>query len=488
MSLQTVSPITDNDTSAHMHHVLAKQRAAFRAEGAVSAEVRIERLRRLRRVIGENQERIIDACNADFGNRSRHQSQMSEVLALMDGIEQAAKGVKKWMKPEKRRAPFPFNVLGSKARVEFVPKGVIGVLGTWNFPVYTALLPVAGIFAAGNRAMVKLSELNPDTAALLSTLIRDNFDEAELSTVLGGPEVGAEFAALPFDHIIFTGGTNIGRHILQAAQQNLTPCTLELGGKSPVVVGRSADISFVAERIMTGKALNQGQACLAPDYCLLPKESVEDFVKVAVDYYSTLFPTVRDNPDYTSVINARHYQRLNGIIDDAREKGARIIQINPADEDFSVQAPGMHKIPMTLILGADDSMRVLQEELFGPVLAIKPYDGIDECIDYINDHPRPLGLYYFGKDKAEERKVLDYTISGGVSINDVMAHASCDDLPFGGIGHSGMGSYHGYDGFRTFSHARAVYRQTNVNLMKLAGMLPPFTDKTKELLDKQTKL
>lgn len=487
MNTETAAPSVDDNTLQEMRALFDAQYRESRQQGAVTAEVRIDRLNRLHAGVAKYQDAIMDACVADFGNRSRHQTQMSEVLAVMANLKHASKNVKKWMKPQKRKPPFPFGVLGSTARVEYVPKGVVGVLATWNFPVFTALSPAACILGAGNRALIKVSELTPATGEVMTTIIKENFDATELATVAGGPEVGAEFAGLPFDHLIFTGGTHIGRHILNAAAPNLTPVTLELGGKSPVIVGRSADLQFAVERIMTGKALNQGQACLAPDYCFVPKESVNDFVKIATDYYSELFPTIIDNPDYSSIINQRHHDRITGIIDDARQKGATIHEINPANDDFSQQAEGLHRIPMTLVLDADEDMRVMQEELFGPVLAIKPYDRLDDCIAYINAHPRPLGLYYFGKDKTEEREVLDRTISGGVTLNDVMGHPSCEELPFGGIGHSGMGGYHGQDGFRTFSHARAIYKQTGINLMKLGGMLPPYSDQTTANLDKQTR-
>jgi coniferyl-aldehyde dehydrogenase len=475
-------------TSEEMKAILVKQQHAFLNEGFVSAATRIDRLQRINTLIGENQTAIIDSCNTDFGNHSRHQAQMSEIGAVMGGAQDNSKHIKKWMKHEKRKPMFPLGFMGAKARVEYQPKGVVGNLSTWNFPVYTALMPLIGIFSAGNRGMLKMSELTPETSSLLQTLVKKYFDESELAVITGGPEIGAEFAAMPFDHLIFTGGTNIGKHILQAAAQNLTPCTLELGGKSPVIVSRFYDIEKAANRIMSGKALNTGQACLAPDYCFVPEEQKEAFVQSAIDYFSSLFPTVLNNPDYTSVINARHHQRVKRLIDDAKDKGADVREINPANEDFSTQKAGVHKIPMTLIVNPTDDMLVMQEEIFGPVLCVKTYSHINDCIHYINHRPRPLGLYYFGNNSQEERLVLDKTISGGVTINDVMNHSSCDDLPFGGIGHSGMGNYHGFDGFKTFSHARAVFRQTPLDVMKLASMLPPYGDKCQKQLDKMTKL
>ena len=471
-----------------MRTILDAQKQAFLDDGAVPVDSRLNRLDRVLTMIGRHQDGIVDACSKDFGTRSRHQSRMSEVLAVMQNMKHASRNVTRWMRSEKRKVMFPLNLFGARARVEYQPKGVVGVLATWNFPVYTALSPLAGILAAGNRAMLKLSEITPATSTLLQSLIREHFDESECAAITGGPEVGAEFASLPFDHIIFTGGGGIGRHILRAAAENLTPVTLELGGKSPVILGRSCDLAKAVERVMVGKALNLGQACLAPDYCFVPRERLEDFVAAATNCFSSLFPTVIDNPDYTSVVSARHYQRIAGMLRDAKDRGADIREINPGREDFVTQPEGSHKIPMTLVVDPTDQMRVMQEELFGPVLCIKGYDGIDDCIRYINSHPRPLGLYYFGADPAEQRRVLDRTTSGGVTINDVMAHTSCEDLPFGGIGASGMGSYHGHNGFLTFSHQRAVYSQTRINLMKLSGMVPPYGAKCEKQLDRLCKV
>lgn len=481
-----ITPIESSSTA--MYQALEQQKHAFIEEGPVSLATRLDRLKRGYRMIGENKDAIIQACNEDFGNRSAHQSQMAEILAVMGGFEHCIKHTKKWMKAEKRSVAFPMNLMGAKARVEFQPKGVIGNLGTWNFPVYTSILPLAGILSAGNRAMVKLSELTPITSELLKSLIAKYFDPSEMIGITGDASVGAEFAGLPFDHIIFTGGTNIGRHILQAASANLTPCTLELGGKSPVIVSRSYDLKKAAERIMTGKALNCGQVCLSPDYVFVPKEDKQAFIAHAVSFFSELFPTMIDNPDYTSIINARHQARIQGIIDDATLRGATVQSINPAHEDFSTQKAGLHKIPMTLISDYSEDMLIAQQEIFGAILAIKTYDDVNECISYINAHPRPLGLYYFGDDKVETRKVLDHTISGGVSINDVMAQSSCEDLPFGGIGGSGMGHYHGIDGFKTFSHHKGIFTQSKLELIKLAGLLPPYTDKAQQQLDKLCKL
>jgi coniferyl-aldehyde dehydrogenase len=482
-------PITnEKNTSSNMQDILQRQQQSFLNEGFVSAEKRIDRLQRLLRLIGENQQALIEVCNNDFGNRSKHQTKMADIMSTMSSIQHTIKHVKKWMQTDKRKVMVPLNLFGAKARVEYQPKGVIGNISTWNFPIHVALAPLAGIFAAGNRAMVKLSEITPETSDLLQRLIAQYFDETECVGINGGPEVGAEFAALPFDHIIFTGATGIGRHILHAAADNLTPVTLELGGKSPVIVSNSYDIKKSAERIMTGKALNMGQVCLSPDYCFVPAEKLESFISEFSAYCSTLFPTILDNPDYTSVVSARHYQRLNNIIQDAKDKGGDVRIINPANEDFSSQPDGLHRIPMTLVINPTDDMLVMQEEIFGPIFGIKSYEKVQEAVHYINAHPRPLGLYYFGEDSTEERYVLDHTISGGVAINDVIVQVSCEDLPFGGIGQSGMGNYHGHEGFLTFSHAKSIFRQSKIDLTKLAGMVPPYGEKCDKQLDKMTTI
>ncbi|RMF22283.1 MAG: coniferyl aldehyde dehydrogenase [Deltaproteobacteria bacterium] len=470
-----------------MRELFERQRRAFLEDPFPSAKVRVDRLRRVKELVRAHQDELIDACGSDFGSHSRHQAQMSEIFAVMTCIDHALKNVRHWMKPERRRVDFPLGLLGARARVEYQPKGVVGNISTWNFPVYVSLSPLAGIFAAGNRAMIKFSEYAPQTAELLHELIARYFDDSECTGITGGPDVGAAFASLPFDHLLFTGGTATGRLILRAAAENLTPVTLEMGGKSPVIVGRSYPIGKAAERIMTGKALNVGQACLAPDYCFVPRESLEAFAGEATRHVSAMFPAIVANPDYTSIVNERHFRRLTQLIDDAAAKGADVRQINPAGEDFSDPACCARKLPMTLVIEPTDDMAVMQEEIFGPILCVKTYGDLRECIDYINARPRPLGLYYFGNDRREQRWVLEHTTSGGVTVNDVLVHASCEDLPFGGIGPSGMGAYHGYAGFLTFSHQKAVYRQSPLDLMKMGGMIPPYGEQCQKRLDKMTR-
>jgi coniferyl-aldehyde dehydrogenase len=327
--------------------------------------------------------------------------------------------------------------------------------------------------------MIKPSEFTPRSSELMERMFRSAFDETEVAVLTGGPDVGGAFARLAFDHLLFTGATSIAYHVMRAAAENLVPTTLELGGKSPVILGQSADMELAAKRVMMGKTLNAGQICLAPDYVLVPKNKASEFVGAAEGAIRTMFPTLKDNPDYTSVINQRHYDRLTGYIDDARAKGAEIIELNPAKEDFRQQP--YHKIPPTLVLNPTDDMKIMKDEIFGPLLPVKTYDSVDEAIGYVNEHARPLGLYYFGNDSAEQSKVLTRTTSGGVSVNDVIMHVSMEDLPFGGIGPSGMGSYHGIDGFRTFSHAKAVFQQAKMDVT--AMMRPPYGEKIQKMLD-----
>lgn len=475
------SQIPDTGAANHIHTILQKQRTAFQREGAVSAQVRQDRIQRIIDLVFDNREQLVASLAEDFGHRSHHQSLMSDIYATLECLKHSKKHLKSWMKSERRSAPFPMNLLGAKARVEYHPKGVVGIIGTWNFPVNTIFAPLGGVFAAGNRAMIKCSEITPKTGELIETLIKKYFDDEELVAINGGPDVGASFSAAPFDHIIFTGATSIGRHILHAAADNLTPVTLELGGKSPVIIADDYDLQEAVERIINGKILNQGQVCLSPDYIFVPKDKLEDFNTRCMDYLGKLYASILDNPDYTSVVNARHFQRLQSYLEDARQLGADIREFNPANEDFS-QQQGTHKIPLTLVINPGDELLVSREELFGPVIVVRSYDKLQDCLDYVRARPHPLALYYFGNSKSEQRYILDNSTSGAVTINDVIFHVSCEDLPFGGIGPSGMGNYHGLDGFKTFSHPRAVYTQSKINFQRLGGMIPPYGDKCDKTL------
>ena len=457
---------------ADMQATLDRQKKAQIAEGAVSAETRIDRIDRAINILRTHGPKLIEAMAADFGHRSLDQSRLTDINGAIGPLEQARKHVRKWMRPEKRKPMFPLGILGARARVEYQPLGSVGCISPWNFPVQLTFSPLAGIFAAGNRTMIKPSEFTAQTSELMKELFAAAYDEEEVAVFTGGPDVGGAFSRLPFDHLLFTGATSIARHVMKAAAENLVPVTLELGGKSPVIIGKSADMKMAATNIMAGKTMNAGQICLAPDYVILPQDSRDEFVEHARGSVARMFPNIKDNPDYTSIINQRHYDRLNGYLDDARSKGASLVELNPANEDFSQQEH--HRIPPTLVLDPTDDMKVMQDEIFGPILPVKQYQHIDEALAYVNSKDRPLGLYYFGQDSAEEHSVLSHTLSGGVTVNDVIMHVAQEDLPFGGVGPSGMGSYHGFDGFRNFSHARAIYTQSRVVSKLAAAMRPPY--------------
>ena len=469
-----------------MQNLLARQKAAHLRDGAPTADQRIERLDRCIALLVDHAKALEDALIADFGSRSREATALTDITASIGPLKHAKANLAAWMRPEKRKTtPAILSLFGAKAEVRFQPKGVVGVISPWNFPVNLTFAPLAGVLAAGNRAMIKPSEYTPATSELMKIMFGKVFSEEEIAVITGGPEVGEAFSRLPFDHLIFTGATSVARHVMRAAAENLVPLTLELGGKSPVILGPSADLKVAAARVMNGKTLNAGQICLAPDYVLAPHDKVEAFVTAAQASVAKMFPTLKDNPDYTSIVAQRHYERITGYIDDARAKGARIVELKPEGEDFTQQEH--RKIAPTLILNPTDDMKVMQEEIFGPVLPVKSYRTIDEAIAYVNSHERPLGLYYFGDDVAEREKVLASTTPGGVTINDVIFHVAQEDLPFGGVGPSGMGSYHGVDGFREFSHRKAIYTQIKGDIGPLKAMRPPYGPGIRKYLAGQLK-
>jgi coniferyl-aldehyde dehydrogenase len=483
----SVAPkIETTGESQRMAEVLRRQKAANIRDGAPSQETRIGRLDRAIGLLIHHDAAIVKALTQDFGSRAPAVSGITDIGASIGPLKHAKAHLKTWMKPEKRKTtPALLGMLGAKAEVRFQPKGVIGIISPWNFPVNLTFAPLAGVLAAGNRAMIKPSEYTPATSELMAKMFAEIFDEDEIAVSPGGPDVGQAFSELAFDHLVFTGATSIARHVMKAAAANLVPVTLELGGKSPVILGRSADYATSAARIMAGKTLNAGQICLAPDYVLAPADQVATFVREATAAVTAMFPTIKDNPDYTAVIAERHFERIKGYVDDARAKGAEIVEINPAGEDFTQQEH--RKIPPTLILNPTEDMKVMQEEIFGPVLPVMTYRSVDEAIGYVNAHDRPLGLYYFGNDAAEEAQVLTRTTSGGATVNDVIFHVAMEDLPFGGVGPSGMGSYHGVDGFREFSHRKSIYHQLKKDLGPMKALRPPYGEGVKKFLAAQLK-
>jgi coniferyl-aldehyde dehydrogenase len=478
--------VNASDAEMRMQTVLELQRADYIAEGGVSPATRKDRLNRGIDVVLKHKDRLVEALNTDFGCRPREVTMLTDIAASVTPMKHAVKHLDRWMRPSRRPTMFPLNLLGGRSRVEYQPLGVVGVISPWNFPVNLTFGPLAGILAAGNRAMIKPSEFTPATSEVMAEMVGEAFDEKEVAIFTGGPEVGQAFSGLPFDHLLFTGATGVAKHIMAAAARNLVPVTLELGGKSPVIISRDVDVPMAAQRIMLGKTLNAGQICLAPDYLMVPEEKLADIVDALKAATSEMYPTLLDNPEYTSVVNERHFQRLNGYLADAIERGATPEAVNPAGEDFSAQN-GTHKIPPTLIVNPPEGSKVLEEEIFGPLLPIRTYRDFDEAIAYVNARPRPLAAYYFGTNATEEEAVLMHTTSGGVCVNDVIMHVSQEELPFGGVGPSGMGAYHGEAGFRTFSHAKSVYRQSRFNVAKIAGLLPPYGEATEKSIRMQVK-
>jgi len=452
--------------------VLKVQRDAHPAARPEPMDRRKDRIQRAMDLLKNNADELNRAMSADFGSRSPIQSMITDIAGTVSFGKYCLKNMDKWARAERRHVQFPLGLLGAKAELRYEPKGVIGILSPWNFPVNLTFGPLMQVFAAGNRAMIKPSEFTERTSEVMARLVEQMFDIDECRVFTGAPEVAQAFSELPFDHLVFTGSTATGRKVMEAAAKNLVPVTLELGGKSPVFMGRSADFAKAGERIALGKMMNAGQICLAPDYLYVPEDKADEAVHGVWQGTAAMYPTLLENEDYASVVSDRHFDRLKGLVADAKEKGAEVIEVNPGDEDFG--STNARKMPLTILKNVTDDMKAMQEEIFGPVLPVKTYTSIDEAIDYVNAHDRPLGLYYFGEDSGEREKVLTKTISGGVTVNDVVFHVSMEDLPFGGVGPSGMGSYHGVEGFREFSHARSVYTQPKIDIAKLGGLKPPY--------------
>ena len=452
--------------------LLAAQRAAYRANPMPSAEQRRAWLKALRELILGEKQALIEAVSRDFSNRAAEETLLAEIMPSLHGIDYASKRLGKWMKPSRRSVGLAFQP--AAAKVVYQPLGVVGVIVPWNYPLYLAFGPLIGALAAGNRVMIKMSESTPATSQLVKELLARIFPEDMVAVVLGEAEVGQAFSRLPFDHLLFTGATSIGKHVMRAAAENLVPVTLELGGKSPAIVSADVPLADAAERIAFGKTMNAGQTCVAPDYVLVPQDRLEGFVAAYRAAVQRFYPKLENNPDYTAIINERQLGRLKGYIADAEAKGAQLVPLFPGDQG--------RRLAHSLVLNVSDEMKLMQEEIFGPLLPIVPYQRLDEAFAYINDRPRPLALYYFGYDKGEQQRVLHETHSGGVCLNDTLLHVAQDDMPFGGIGPSGMGHYHGHEGFLTFSKAKGVLIKQRFNAARL--IYPPYGTAIQKLIQK----
>lgn len=467
----TASP----ESPARLAELFERQRQAFRAQPYRSAQARKSDLGALEKALRRYADALVDAVYDDFGGRSPTETRVLEFFPSLEGLRHNRHKLTGWMRPEWRPVSLWFQP--GSARLYKQPLGVVGIIVPWNYPIYLALGPLICALAAGNRVILKMSEFTPRTGLVMQHLLAEAFSEDQVAVLNGGPEMAQALTALPLDHLLFTGSTAVGHKVMAAAAANLTPVTLELGGKSPALIGPDFDPALAAERIMLGKCLNAGQTCIAPDYVLLPEGREAAFIEAARRAVFAMYPRLTGNADYSAIISPRHFQRLQGLLDDARAKGAESLPLNP---DALPPADETKRFPPTLVRQVNDGMKIMQEEIFGPLLPILSYRNFDEALAYINDHPRPLALYAFEDDPARRDRVLRETISGGVTLNDVILHIAQDDLPFGGVGPSGMGHYHGRAGFDTFSKAKGVFRQTRWNTLPL--LRPPYGKMVERLL------
>jgi acyl-CoA reductase-like NAD-dependent aldehyde dehydrogenase len=450
-------------------------RTITRTATPAAYEERMAGQARLTDTIKRRKDEMVDAVRADFGNRAPHETTIMEIVPLLDGIKYLRKHLRSWMRPEARHVALTYAP--ARARVQVQPKGVVGVISPWNYPYQLSIGPTAAAIAAGNRVLLKPSEYTPAASEVLRRIFSDAFDANTVSVVLGGADVGEAFSRLPFDHLVYTGSTHVGRLVMRAAAENLVPVTLELGGKSPAIVHPDYPTEKAAERIAWGKWVNAGQTCIAPDYVLVHESQASAFAEAVSAHTRRFYPTLANNPDYSAVVNARHYERLVGLIAEAVTRGANKREINPANETLS---PASRKIAPTILTDVNDDMRVMQDEIFGPVLPLVTYASLNEALEYVNRHPRPLALYYFDHDGSRVEQVLSRTVSGGACVNETLLQFGIDDLPFGGVGPSGMGAYHGKEGFETFSHKKSVVYQSRWNAVGL--LAPPYGERIDKLL------
>jgi coniferyl-aldehyde dehydrogenase len=433
-----------------LQSALDRQRRAFDSAPFPTARQRQSLLRRLETLVRDNHDAFATAISADFGNRSKVETAVSEILPTLAACAHARKHVAAWMRPQRRSVGLNFQPATN--RVEQKPLGVVGVVSPWNYPVFLTLGPLVDILAAGNRAMIKPSELTPHTGILLQQVIGAAFSPEEVVVVNGDVSVGRAFCALPFDHLLFTGSTSVGREVMRAAAENLVPVTLELGGKSPVIVATDYDAGRAANSVAVGKFFNAGQTCTAPDYALVPAQNAERFAHGVMEAAENMFPSLDSNPDYTAIISDRHFARLAELVAEAEAAGATVLR-------HQASAGGNIRLfPPTVVLDPPLDGRLMRDEIFGPILPVVRVPGTEAAIDFVNRRPRPLALYAYTGSAATERTILDRTISGGVTINSTIIHTGQADLPFGGIGPSGMGAYHGREGFQQFSHARGIHK------------------------------
>ena len=458
----------------NLKEAFERQRTARDAAPAPDGNARVAALRSLEALLRDGADELCRAVDADFGCRAPQETRLLEIFPALEAARHARRHLRAWMRPQRRATSLWF--LPGRSRLVAQPLGVVGIVVPWNYPIYLAAGPMVGALAAGNRVMVKMSEAAPRTGEAFARLVAARFDAAQVAVVNGAAEVAREFVSLPFDHLLFTGSTAVGREVMRAAAANLTPVTLELGGKSPAIVGHDVDIPAAAARIMFGKCLNAGQTCIAPDYVLVPRESMDAFAAAARESVARMYPSLGSNPQYTAIVNSRQRERLVRYLEEARAAGTRVEEINPGREDLSASP----KLAPHLVFAPEAGLALMREEIFGPILPLVPYGTLDEAIAHVNARPRPLALYVFDNDGANVERVLARTVSGGVTVNDTLVHIAQDDLPFGGVGPSGMGEYHGRAGFDTFSKRKAVFYQPRLNALGL--FRPPYGPRFERLM------
>ena len=478
MAPDTTRPI-DTPADSELKRIFALQKEAYRAAPFPSYDERAANLDKLIRLTEAHEDKFVKAISADFGNRSAHETVIAEVVVTVSGAKLAKKSLKKWMRP--RGVATPRHMLPAKSRLEPQPLGVVGIISPWNYPVQLALAPAVAALAAGNRVLIKPSELTPQASEALKQAIASEFDESVCAVVTGGVELGQAFTETPFDHLLFTGSTGVGIRVAQAAAKNLTPVTLELGGKSPAIIDESANLAKATQSIAHGKMLNAGQTCVAPDYVLTPQDKLANTVDGIVNAARTLYPEIDTTDDYTSIVSDRHFDRLKSLVEEARERGAEIVEVGSANALHP-----QRKLPLTLVVNPPKDAGVMREEIFGPILPVLSVASREDAVAHVNDGERPLALYWYGEDTETRDRVLHETVSGGVTVNDSLWHVAQEHLPFGGVGKSGLGAYHGEAGFETFSHMKPVFYQSRFASASL--LHPPYTAKTDKIISMVRKI
>jgi coniferyl-aldehyde dehydrogenase len=475
-SIHLVPTPTNVDPSVadRVRTIFDRQRSAYLKQTYPSLEQRKKNLSALHALVRNNIPAIHAAISADFGHRSHEETLLTEIMGTLKSITYTSSRLRRWMKPRSRSVDVTFKP--ATARLMPQPLGVVGIMAPWNYPFGLVLKPLISAIAAGNRVMIKPSEVTPSVATLLRTLLANVFDEDEVAVIEGDARVAEIFIDLPFDHLLFTGSTQVGKLVMAAAAKHLTPLTLELGGKSPAIIDSQIDMRRAVKSIATGKLLNCGQTCTAPDYVMVPKARLPEFVSTFTSVSREMYPQIGRNADYTSVVNERHHQRLRHYLDDAAAKGAQVIPI------FDETLIDGHKLMPALVIEPPEEAAIMREEIFGPLLIVLAYDDLGDAIAYINRRPRPLALYVFTDDRAIEDTVMANTVSGGVTVNDTLLHYTQESLPFGGVGNSGFGAYHGEKGFETFSHLKPIFRQSRFNGLDM--LRPPYGNRSRWLIER----